>query len=145
MPQWRSGLLSSSPRSSPPSSAPSRPCLLVVCASALRCLEFVRALRPLRCRVVKAFARHIRIEQQTAQLRAEDARVIVGTPRRLSDLLAVAAFGLQRARLCLLDAAPDAKRFSLLTQPAVSSDLLELYARHLQPAVSAGAIKLCIY
>ena len=116
LPQWRSTLLA------PPSLSPAahgRPFVLVLCSSALRCLCYVRALHRLRLphphALVKAFSRHIRVEEAAAQLRSADARVVVGTPARVDSLITLHALHLQRCQLIVLDGAADGQRRTLDT------------------------------
>jgi len=145
LPQWKSGLCGP-PSSS--SSSLSRPVVLVVCASALRCQAYVKALRSLSLppqSLVKSFARHLKLQQQIQQFQQSDVRIVVGTPHRILQLLEVPAFTLHRLQLLLLDGAEDVKRWTVWTLPNVSDDLFLLYERFLHPLLHQRQARLCIY
>ena len=133
----------------PPSNPPTtnQPHILIACASATRCTEYIKALRPLRLphtALLKAFARHIKLAEQQAQLDSGDVRVVVGTPRRMLDLMAVGALRVERLVLFVVDCQVNAKQYSLLTVPEVKDDFFALY-QQLHSAVRAGKVKLTLF
>lgn len=104
------------------------PNLLVVCSSASRATEIIRSLsgRPLKCKVVKLFAKHFKIREQVNMLALESFPVAVGTPHRLSKLIEVGALSLRLTQLVLVDMQPDSKMFNIITLPAVKDDFYDL-------------------
>ena len=111
LPSWRS-ILCSPPSSSPPS----QPFVLCLCSSALRCQAVVKALRPLPLppqSLVKAYARHFKLEEQQRALQSHDVRLVVGTPHRVRQLMDCQALLLTRLRLLLLDCSEDGQFSSL--------------------------------
>ena len=67
---------------------------------------------------------------------------MVGTAHRAAQLLAATHKGALRAsalRLVLVDATPDAKAFTMLTQPEASAALRELLEAHLLGSGAAAA------
>ena len=131
--------------------APSRPSLrglapgsvLVLCSSALRCVEVIRALKAvLRCSVAKLFARHLKLAEQLEELARETPVVCVGTAHRAAQLLGATHTGALRAsavRLVLVDGTPDAKAFTMLTQLESSAALRDLMETHLLTSSAAAA------
>eukprot|EP00252_Welwitschia_mirabilis_P006723 TRINITY_DN17620_c0_g3_i1.p1 TRINITY_DN17620_c0_g3~~TRINITY_DN17620_c0_g3_i1.p1 ORF type:complete len:243 (+),score=59.92 TRINITY_DN17620_c0_g3_i1:116-844(+) len=65
---------------------PGSPVLLVICSSAIRCMDVLRGLKELTasCHAAKLFAKHIKIEQQVEALKNR-VNIAVGTPSRLFD------------------------------------------------------------
>ena len=117
--------------------------VLVLCSSAVRCVEVIRALKAtLRCTVAKLFAKHLKLAAQLEELKALTPAVMVGTAHRAAQLLAATHKGALRAsalRLVLVDATPDAKAFTMLTQPEASAALRELLEAHLLGSGAAAA------
>ena len=109
LPKWRSTLCAPSSASAPRGA----PLMLAVCASAERCLAVLGALRPLRLpqfSAVKAFARHLSVDEQRRHLQQHDVRVLVGTPRRICALIDAGDLRLDRLELVLVDGAEDGQR-----------------------------------
>ena len=120
-----------------------------MCSSAVRCTDYIKALRALHLpptTLLKAFARHIKLAEQQAQLNDSDVRLAVGTPRRLLDLVGgvAGAMRMERLVLCVVDCQKDAKQYSLLTLPGVRDDWFALY-QLLHPAVRAGKLRLALF
>ena len=150
-PHLRSALGAAAARrlTAPPATPPvtSQPFVLVVCSSAIRCTEYVKAMRPLHLphnALLKAFAKHIKLAEQQSQLDTSDVRVAVGTPKRLLDLYVGGALRLERLVLCVVDCGVDAKKYSLLTLPGVKEDFFAFYQK-LHPAVREGKVKLSLF
>ena len=125
----------------PPTRAPGS--VLVLCSSALRCVEVIRALKAtLRCSVAKLFAKHLKLGEQLEELARETPVVCVGTAHRAAQLLGSTHAGALRAsavRLVLVDCEPDAKAFTMLTQLESSTALRELMETHLLTSSAAAA------
>ena len=134
---------------SPPAVPPTtnQPLVLVVCSSAIRCTDYIKAMRALHLppdSLLKAFAKHIKLAEQQAQLDSSDVRLAVGTPKRLLDLMVGGALRVERLVLLVVDCKEDAKKYSLLTLPGVKDDFFALY-QLLHSAVRAGKIKLTLF
>ena len=117
--------------------------VLVLCSSAVRCVEVIRALKAtLRCSVAKLFAKHLKLAEQLEELKELTPAVMVGTAHRSAQLLGATHTGALRAsalRLVLVDGTPDAKAFTMLTQPESSAALRDLMETHLLTSSAAAA------
>jgi len=63
------------------------PSVLLVSSSAVGCLPFISGLKTSNWRVMKLFAKHIKIAQQIEQLKTRKVSVGVGTPNRILQLV----------------------------------------------------------
>ncbi|XP_078432851.1 U3 containing 90S pre-ribosomal complex subunit [Wolffia australiana] len=125
---------------------PGSPAVLIVSASALRTLEILRGLRTLtnECRPAKLFAKHIKIDDQVAQLKNR-VNIACGTPSRIKKLMDMESLGISRLSLVVLDMHRDAKGFNLLSLPQVRDEFWELYRTHLHGQLIGGELRLCFY
>ena len=74
--------------------------VLVLCSSAMRCVEVIRALKAtLRCSVAKLFAKHLKLAEQLEELKELTPAVMVGTAHRAAQLLGATQPGALRARV----------------------------------------------
>ena len=116
--------------------------VIVLCMSATRCLEVVRALKAKhRCAVAKLFAKHIKLKEQLVELAQETPMICVGTPHRVGELLDSIHKGGLRAsaiRLLLVDGKADLKSFTMLTHFEASKQLKGLMESHLLTDKSAA-------
>ncbi|KAG5457730.1 MAG: U3-containing 90S pre-ribosomal complex subunit-domain containing protein [Olpidium bornovanus] len=72
----------------PPRKKACRPVVLVVCTSAIRAANLVKALDDFRknCTVAKLFAKHMKIDDQVNFLKSSPVNIAVGNPNRLIKL-----------------------------------------------------------
>jgi hypothetical protein len=124
------------------------PALVVVTGSAARAVQLLAQLAPFKARVGKAFAKHISLDEQRAQLQsAPPITAAVGTPHRLCKLLDDGTLSLALCGAVVFDMAPDAKGFSVLESFGTKDECFQLFSRHLvdrlkapaPPAPAAGA------
>ncbi|WOL12819.1 protein CMSS1 [Canna indica] len=122
------------------------PALLIISTSALRSLELLRGLKSLtrECRPAKLFAKHMKVEDQVTSLKTR-VNIASGTPSRIKKLIDVDALSLSRVGMVLLDMHRDVKGYSLFTLPQVSTEFWDLYKTHLQPRLSQGDMRICLY
>jgi len=124
-----------------------QPLLLVICSSALRCLDVIRALREVspEAKVAKLFAKHLKLEEQEKWLR-RIVKIGVGTPRRVSDLINKGALSLESCEHLILDAShKDVKNYTLLSNAAMRTEFMDFYYKHCHSRVLAGKFKLCMW
>lgn len=123
------------------------PMAVVVCASAVRAVEVVRALRGLEPRtlVAKLFSKHMKKKEQEEMLAKTDVRMAVGTPARLCALAASGALRTGRLRFVVVDMWRNTKNFSLFDMPELKADFWQLYNGHVHPRVSAGTARVCLF
>lgn len=122
------------------------PALLVISLGALRSLELLRGLKMFTrgCRAVKLFAKHMKVEEQAALLKAR-VNIACGTPSRIKKLIDMEALSLSRLKLVVLDMQRDPKSFNLFTLPQVSNEFWDLYKGYLDQKVKEGDTRICFY
>eukprot|EP00249_Psilotum_nudum_P007349 c20494_g1_i3 orf=460-1212(-) len=122
------------------------PALLILCSSAMRCVELLKALRNLtkECRAAKLFAKHIKVDEQVSTLEGY-VNIAAGTPNRVKKLLDLGALGLGRLSVLFVDMNKDAKGLTLLTVPQVKMEFWELYREHFHQLVLDKRLQLCLY
>eukprot|EP00246_Nothoceros_aenigmaticus_P015254 TRINITY_DN6252_c0_g2_i1.p1 TRINITY_DN6252_c0_g2~~TRINITY_DN6252_c0_g2_i1.p1 ORF type:complete len:258 (+),score=39.79 TRINITY_DN6252_c0_g2_i1:64-837(+) len=120
--------------------------MLVLCSSANRCVDILRALKTfcIECQPAKLFAKHMKVEEQVQGLKRR-VNIAAGTPNRVKKLVDIGALGLGDLSLVLLDMHKDAKGLTVLTVPDVKKDFWELYVSHLRERLLSRQLRLCIY
>lgn len=142
---WRTCLVWGGPKSAPV--PPASPTVIIVSLSAARAAQMLKPLAVFHGRVAKLFGKHFTVDAAAASLRGAPVALAVGTPHRLSALLAAGALSLARARLVVLDARRDVKGFTLIDHPNLRDDFATLLRDHLHARLVApgGALRLAIY
>lgn len=117
------------------------PALLLVTHSAPRAAALLRELSVFKTRIGKIFS-----SDAAAGLRVgPPISICVGTPHRIRSVLAEGgALSLEKCRIILLDAAPDAKKLCLLTERASREDWWGLYSEVIHQLVTSGQTKLAV-
>ncbi|NWV21820.1 CMS1 protein, partial [Origma solitaria] len=79
--------------------------MLVLCSSALRSLELIKSMTAFKgdCRVLKLFAKHIKIKEQMNMLEKGVFHIGVGTPGRVKALVEQDALCLNSTKYMILD------------------------------------------
>lgn len=79
--------------------------MLIVCSSALRTIELIKQLTTFKgeAKVLKLFAKHIKIEEQVKLLQKGITHIGVGTPGRISALVEREGLNLQALSYLVLD------------------------------------------
>lgn len=119
-----------------------RPAVLVLCASAIRCVDVVRALRVFADKglvIGKLFAKHLKMTDQIHFLAHHCVRIVVGNPNRIAKLIDERALDLSELRLVLLDMHRDAKSLTLLDLHDVRTELADLLLHALYPLLADRA------
>ncbi|KAH8971790.1 hypothetical protein BDL97_02G160700 [Sphagnum fallax] len=125
---------------------PGSPVILVLCSSAIRCVELLRGMKMFtsKCKPAKLFAKHIKLEEQISLLE-KHVNIAAGTPNRVRKLMDIGALGLGRLCLVVVDLHCDAKGLTVLSVPQVMRDFWELYRAHLHQRVVAKQVQFCLY
>lgn len=125
---------------------PGCPAILIICSSAVRCVEILRGLKTLttKCHAAKLFAKHIKIEEQVSILK-ERVNIAGGTPSRIKKLIEIDALKLSRLSVLMLDMHKDAKGLTLFNVPQVSNEFWELYKAHFHQQVMLSKVRICLY
>lgn len=134
LPNYRK-LLTAADSTDSPAEENGSPLILIICSSAQRATEIIRDIsaKIIKCRIVKLFAKHIKLAEQIETLSKEYHPVAVGTPHRVHDLIHLGALSLSRLQLCLIDHTADSKNFTVLTLPDVRTDLTRLLCENIYP------------
>ncbi|KAJ8605353.1 hypothetical protein CTAYLR_002337 [Chrysophaeum taylorii] len=116
---------------------------VVACSSAARCADIAKAIRSARknAPVAKLFGKHMKVDEQKALLRRSKVpTVAVGTPSRLETLAPHLPLD-PKAALLIVDAEPDAKKYTPFTLPDSKCSLAALVDRLLTstPALRVAA------
>ncbi|KAL0963465.1 hypothetical protein UPYG_G00306710 [Umbra pygmaea] len=112
--------------------------MLIVCSSALRVIDVIKHLTTFKgeAKVVKLFARHIKIEEQVKLLQKGVTHIGVGTPGRISALIEKECLTLSALRFMILDWNwRDQKQRRMVDVNEVKCDLLKL--------LQIGIVKAC--
>jgi len=125
---------------------PGSPVVLVLCSSAIRCVELLRGMKNFTGKVkpVKLFAKHIKLEEQVKLLESH-VNIAAGTPNRVRKLMDIGALGVGRLQLVILDMHCDAKGLTLLSVPQVKTEFWELYRTHLHQRILGKETRICLY
>ncbi|KAJ2994475.1 cms1 ribosomal small subunit [Globomyces sp. JEL0801] len=106
--------------------------VLIICSSALRCLEIIKELRQTpRVLVAKLFAKHMKLNEQIQSLKNQPFLVGVGTPSRLIKIIETDPDALKPKRIehIIIDGQyRDKKSMSILDLPETHIDLKKLVA-----------------
>ncbi|XP_033843385.1 protein CMSS1 [Periophthalmus magnuspinnatus] len=103
--------------------------ILIVCSSALRTIELIKQLTTFKgeAKVLKLFAKHIKIEEQVKLLQKGVTHIGVGTPGRISALIEKEGLNLQALRYIVLDWNwRDQKLRRMVDIPEIKLDLMNL-------------------
>ncbi|KAJ8350327.1 hypothetical protein SKAU_G00254570 [Synaphobranchus kaupii] len=122
--------------------------LVIVCSSALRAIELIKQLTAFKgeARVMKLFAKHIKVEEQVKLLGKMVTHIGVGTPGRIKALIEKEGLSLQKLRFLVLDWNwRDQKLRRMVDVPEVKGDLLKLLEAGIMKGCQEGGIKLGLF
>lgn len=112
--------------------------ILIVCSSALRTIDVIKQLTTFKgdAKVIKLFAKHIKVEDQVKVLQKGITHIGVGTPGRLQALIEKEGLTLESLSHLVLDWNwRDVKSRRMADIPEIKLDLLKL--------LDSGAIRGC--
>ena len=126
------------------------PVLLVVTHNVLRAVDFIRAAHAFKrddVPIGKLFARHMKFDEQVANLQGEAkrVRVAVGTVNRVLKLLDAGALSLERTRYLVVDCEQTVKKLLMFNMPDSRVDFQRLFLDHAEPRLLAGKMALALY
>ncbi|XP_048855327.1 protein CMSS1 isoform X2 [Brienomyrus brachyistius] len=122
--------------------------LLIICSSALRTIELIKQLTPFKGegKVLKLFAKHIKVEEQMKLLAKGVAHIGVGTPGRIKALIEKDGLTLDALKYVVLDWNwRDQKLRRMVDIPEVKADMLKLLETRIVMGCRTGTIKLGLF
>ncbi|XP_056320934.1 protein CMSS1 isoform X2 [Danio aesculapii] len=122
--------------------------LLIVCGSALRTIDLIKQLVTFKgqAKVLKLFAKHIKVEEQIKSLSKGVTHIAVGTPGRICALLEKEGLTVQGLRYLVLDwNYRDQKQRRMVDVPEVKTDLLKMMDQGLIQSCREGMVKIGLF
>ncbi|XP_020640621.3 protein CMSS1 [Pogona vitticeps] len=122
--------------------------MLIICSSALRCLELIKSIAAFKGegRVMKMFAKHIKIQEQIRILEKGTIHVGVGTPGRIKALVEQDGLSLTGLKYLVLDWNwRDQKLRRLVDIPEIRNETIELLEIGLIKLCREGSVKLGLF
>uniref|UniRef100_W5K3C9 Cms1 ribosomal small subunit homolog n=1 Tax=Astyanax mexicanus TaxID=7994 RepID=W5K3C9_ASTMX len=122
--------------------------LLVVCGSALRTIELIKQLTTFKgeAKVIKLFAKHIKVEDQMKLLSKGVLHIGVGTPGRVATLLEKDGMNVQGLRYLILDwNYRDQKQRRMMDIPEVKAAVLKMMESEIIKKCQEGAVKIGLF
>ncbi|XP_069802228.1 protein CMSS1 [Dendropsophus ebraccatus] len=122
--------------------------LLVVCSSAHRTLELIKLINAFKgdTKIMKLFAKHIKIKDQIKFLENYVVHLGVGTPGRIKALIEQDGLGLQSLKYLVLDWNwRDQKLRRMMDIPEVKKETIELLESGLIAACREGSLKIGLF
>ncbi|CAH0493391.1 unnamed protein product [Peronospora farinosa] len=102
------------------------PVFLILCSSALRCVELIKHLTSFKCRVAKLFGKHLKADKQAKQLTDNYFPIAVGTPARVKKLMEMGALSMKFTKRLIFDMEKDKKQLTLLDLKDTATEMMDL-------------------
>ncbi|XP_051998718.1 protein CMSS1-like isoform X1 [Xyrauchen texanus] len=122
--------------------------LLIVCGSALRTIELIKQLVAFKgqAKVLKLFAKHIKVDEQIKLLSKGVTHIAVGTPGRIAALLEKDGLTVQGLRYLVLDwNYRDQKHRTMTDIPEVKLDFLKMMDFGVIQSCREGTVKIGLF
>ncbi|XP_016093439.1 protein CMSS1 isoform X2 [Sinocyclocheilus grahami] len=122
--------------------------LLIICGSALRTIDLIKQLIAFKgqTKVLKLFAKHIKVDEQMKLLSKGVTHIAVGTPGRICALLEKEGLTTQGLRFLVLDwNYRDQKHRRMVDIPEVKGDLLKMMDQGLIQSCREGTVKIGLF
>ncbi|NXG05393.1 CMS1 protein, partial [Sakesphorus luctuosus] len=122
--------------------------MLVICSSALRSLELIKSMTAFKgdCRVLKLFAKHIKIKEQMNMLEKGVFHIGVGTPGRIKVLVEQDGLCLSSTKYMILDWNwRDQKLRRMMDIPEIKKETIDLLEMSIIKLCREGSVKLGLF
>ncbi|XP_061484218.1 protein CMSS1 isoform X2 [Rhineura floridana] len=122
--------------------------MLIICSSALRCLELIKSITAFKGdgKVMKLFAKHIKIQEQVKMLDKGVIHVGIGTPGRIKALIEQDGLSMTSLKYLILDWNwRDQKLRRLVDIPEIRKETIELLEMGLIKLCREGSVKLGLF
>ncbi|KAI9905782.1 hypothetical protein PsorP6_014078 [Peronosclerospora sorghi] len=112
------------------------PYFIILCSSALRCVEVIKHLTSFKCRVAKLFGKHLKADEQAKQLANTYIPIAVGTPGRVKKLLEMDTLALKHTKYVVFDIGKDKKQLTILELQDTATEMMDLIQFHFLPQLN---------
>ncbi|XP_054829276.1 protein CMSS1 isoform X2 [Eublepharis macularius] len=122
--------------------------MLIISSSALRCLELIKSITAFKGdgKVMKLFAKHIKIQEQAKMLEKGVIHVGIGTPGRIKALIEQDCLSLSCLKYVILDWNwRDQKLRRLVDIPEIRKESIDLLEMGLIKLCREGSVKLGLF
>ena len=121
------------------------PNVIILSASALRATDVIKHVSPFHCKVLKLFARHLKVEDQTELLAKQFHPLAIGTPGRVKKLLEINALSLAHTTHLVIDMHRDSKNMTVLELKDTVKEVIDIVQFYALPRLNNGTLKLVLY
>ncbi|XP_076974727.1 protein CMSS1 isoform X2 [Tamandua tetradactyla] len=122
--------------------------MLIICSSAIRALEIIRSMTAFRgdSKVMKLFAKHIKIQKQVKLLEKHVVHLGVGTPGRIKELIKQGGLNLIPLKFLVFDWNwRDQKLRRLMDIPEIKKEVFELLEMGILSLCKTESLKLGLF
>ncbi|XP_035130782.2 protein CMSS1 isoform X3 [Callithrix jacchus] len=122
--------------------------MLIICSSAIRTLELIRSMTAFRgdSKVIKLFAKHIKVQEQMKLLEKRVVHLGVGTPGRIKELVKQGGLNLNPLKFLVFDWNwRDQKLRRMMDIPEVRKEVFELLEMGVLSLCKSESLKLGLF
>ncbi|KAM8770140.1 protein CMSS1 isoform 3-T3 [Rhynchonycteris naso] len=122
--------------------------MLIICSSAIRALELMRSMTAFRgdSKVMKLFAKHIKVQQQVKLLEKRAVHLAVGTPGRIKELVKQGGLDLNPLKFLVFDWNwRDQKLRRMMDIPEIRKEVFELLEMGVLSLCKSESLKLGLF
>ncbi|KAL8005513.1 putative P-loop containing nucleoside triphosphate hydrolase, protein Cms1 [Plasmopara halstedii] len=109
------------------------PYFVILCSSALRCVEVIKHLTSFKCKIAKLFGKHMKVIEQAKQIASNFLPIAVGTPARVKKLLEIEGLSLKHTTHVIIDMEKDKKELTILELKDTAIEMMDLLQYHIIP------------
>ncbi|XP_063070686.1 protein CMSS1 [Engraulis encrasicolus] len=122
--------------------------IIIACSSALRVLELIKQLAVFKgeAKILKLFARHIKVEEQVQLLKKFVSHIGVGTPARIAELIQKDGLSLEALKYVVLDWNwRDQKCRRMVDVPEVKPEMFKMLETGILQRCRSGDTKIGLF
>ncbi|XP_049641362.1 protein CMSS1 [Suncus etruscus] len=122
--------------------------MLIICSSAIRALELIRSMTAFRgeSKIIKLFAKHIKVQEQVKLLEKHVMHLGVGTPGRIKELVKQGGLNLNPLKFLVFDWNwRDQKLRRMMDIPEIRKEVFELLEMGVFNLCKSESLKLGLF
>lgn len=122
--------------------------MLIICSSAVRALELIRSMTAFRgdSKIIKLFAKHIKVQEQVKLLEKRVMHLGVGTPGRIKELVKQGGLNLNPLKFLVFDWNwRDQKLRRMMDIPEIRKEVFELLEMGVLSLCKSESLKLALF